>query len=207
MSEKFSVIVFDLGNVLLPFDYQRAVDKLNKVEKGLGEHFLNFYADNYEYHRAFERGDMSGSEFTETMLSAIGHKIDEETFCKLYSDIFTENKEVVDLLPILKKNYTLVMLSNTNIIHYKYGWKDCEFIKQFDKIVVSYEAGANKPEEKIYRVVEAYTGENSDRHFFIDDIAEYVEAAEKLGWEGIQFKGYRPLVTELINRGILTYRD
>jgi HAD superfamily hydrolase (TIGR01509 family) len=207
MSEKFSVIVFDLGNVLLPFDYQRAVDKLNKVEKGLGEHFLKFYDANYEYHRAFERGDMSDREFTETMLSAIDHKIDEETFRKLYSDIFIENKEVVDLLPILKKNYTLVMLSNTNIIHYMYGWKDYDFIKEFDKLVVSYEAGANKPEEKIYRVVESFTGENSDRHFFIDDIAEYVEAAEKLGWEGIQFKGYRPLVTELINRGILTYRD
>ncbi len=207
MSEKFSVIVFDLGNVLLPFDYQRAVDKLNGMEKGLGEYFLNFYNANYEYHRAFERGDMSEDEFTETMLSALGHKIDKGTFCRLYSDIFTENKEVVDLLPKLKKYYTLVMLSNTNIIHYRYGWKNYKFINHFDKIVVSYEAGANKPEEKIYKVVESFTGKNSDRHFFIDDVFEYVDAARKLGWEGIQFKGYKDLVTELINREILTYRD
>ena len=207
MAGKFSVVVFDLGNVLLPFDYQRAVEKLDKVEKGLGEYFLDFYNTNYEYHRAFERGDMSEDEFTRLMLSALGHKIDKETFCRLYSDIFTENKEVVNLLPKLKKSYTLVMLSNTNIIHYKYGWKNCSFINLFDKLVVSYEAGANKPEEKIYRTVESFTGENSEKHFFIDDIAEYVDAALKLGWGGVQYKGYKDLLTELINRGILTYRD
>ncbi len=207
MAAKFSVIVFDLGNVLLPFDYQRAVEELDKAERGLGEFFLDFYNNNYEYHRAFERGDMSEEEFTGIMLSALDHKIDKETFCRIYSDIFTENKEVVDLLPKLKKTYTLVMLSNTNIIHYRYGWKNFSFIKLFDKIVVSYEAGANKPEEKIYRAVESVTGEISERHFFIDDIAEYVAEAVKLGWGGVQYKGYRDLLTELINRGLLTYRD
>ena len=207
MPGKFSVMVFDLGNVLLPFNYQRAVKKLNDLEKGLGENFIDFYKANYEYHRAFERGDMPEDEFVEKMLSALGHKIDKETFCRLYSDIFSENKEVVDLLPKLKKNYTLVLLSNTNIIHYKYGWKKYKFIQNFDKIVVSYEAGANKPEKKIYRAVESLTGEHSARHFFIDDIAEYVDAARELGWEGVQYKGYKDLMTELINRGILTYRD
>ncbi len=207
MTGKYSVIVFDLGNVLLPFNYQRAVDQLNNVEKGLGGHFLDFYNSHYEYHRAFERGDMPEDEFVQIMLSALDHKIDKESFCRLYSDIFTVNKEVVDLLPVLKKSYTLVMLSNTNIIHYKYGWESCGFIKEFDKIVVSYEAGANKPEEKIYRVVESLTGENAGRHFFIDDVAEYVDAARKLGWEGVQFKGYKDLLTELINKGILTYKD
>ncbi len=207
MPGNFSIIVFDLGNVLLPFNYQRAVEKLNGIEEGLGEYFIDFYNTNYEYHRHFEKGDMSEDEFTEIMLSAIDHKIDKETFCGLYSDIFTVNKEVVDLLPKLKKRYTLVMLSNTNIIHYNYGWKTYKFLDEFDKVVVSYEAGAIKPEEKIYRIVESLTGENSERHFFIDDTAEYVDAARKLGWEGVQFKGYKNLLTELINTGILTYRD
>ncbi len=207
MSGKFSTIVFDLGNVLLPFNYQRAVEKLEDIEKGLGEHFINFYNNNYEFHRAFERGDMPEEEFIEIMLSSLDHKIDKESFCRLYSDIFTVNKEVVDLLPKLKKNFTLVMLSNTNIIHYKYGWQTCKFIGEFDKVVVSYKVGAIKPEEKIYRIVESLTGENSGSHFFIDDIAEYVNAARNLGWGGVQFIGYKNLLTELINEGILTYRD
>ena len=70
--------------------------------------------------------------------------------------------------------------------------------------MVSYEAGAVKPEEKIYRAVESATGENPGKHFFIDDIGEYVEAVKALGWEGTQFKNYNSLLTELINRGILS---
>lgn len=207
MQNDFSVIVFDLGNVLLSFDYKSAVDKLERVEKGLGERFLSFYYNNYNYHRDFERGDLPENDFIDVMLTAIDHKIDKATFCKYYSEIFSENKEVVDLLPKLKKSFTLVLLSNTNIIHYKYGWKGYDFLEHFDHIVTSYEAHAVKPEEKIYKTVESLTGEDPARYFFIDDIKEYVDAARSLGWSGVQFKDYKSLSIELINRGILSYRD
>lgn len=207
MKTDFPVIVFDLGNVLLQFDYRILADRLELIEKGSGNHFLEFYTNNYQFHRALERGDLPAGEFIEIMLSGLNHIIDKKTFCEYYSNIFSENKEVVDLLPKLKKSFTLVLLSNTNIIHFEYGWKQYDFLRHFDKIVVSYEAGAIKPEEKIYRTVESFTKRNPEEHFFIDDIAEYVNAARALGWDGVQFKGYKSLLIELINRGILSYRD
>jgi len=42
VSNKISVIVFDLGNVLLPFDYKIAINKLNEVGARLGEKFISF---------------------------------------------------------------------------------------------------------------------------------------------------------------------
>jgi HAD superfamily hydrolase (TIGR01509 family) len=207
MNSGISVIVFDLGNVLIPFDYQVAVNKLESVEKNLGKNFLKFYNENYRYHRAFERGDLSEDEFIETMLSALAHKIDKKTFCEYYSNIFSENKEVVDLLPELKRNFTLVLLSNTNSVHYEYGWKQFDFLKYFDRLVVSYKVRALKPERKIYKDVESFTKRKPEEHFFIDDVEEYVNAAKALGWEGVQFKEYKSLLTYLINRGILNHRD
>ena len=207
MKNNLSVIVFDLGNVLIPYDYKIAVRKLERIEEGLGNRFLKFYNDNYEYHRAFERGGLPKDRFIEIMLEALKHKIDKKTFCEYYSDIFSVNKEVVDLLPKLKKTFTLVLLSNTNIIHYEYGWKHFDFLGYFDKIVVSYEAGAVKPEEKIYRVVESFTSREPGEHFFIDDVQSYVDAARALDWQGIRFTGYKNLLFEFINRGILNYRD
>jgi glucose-1-phosphatase len=203
MSSVISVIVFDLGNVLIPFDYRTTVSKLERIEKNLGKNFLKFYNENYQYHRAFERGDLPEDEFIEIMLSALNHKIDKKMFCEYYSGIFSKNKEVVDLLPKLKKSFTLVLLSNTNSIHYEYGWKQFDFLKYFDKLIVSYEAGAVKPEEKIYRTVESFTKRNSEEHFFIDDVAEYIDASKKLGWDGVQFTGYKNLLLDLNNRGIL----
>jgi putative hydrolase of the HAD superfamily len=198
MREKIiKAIVFDLGNVLVPFDYSIARIKLNAIEENLGEVFLSFYKENYDLHRSFERGDLSEEKFISIMVNVLHNKIDAETFCRIYAEIFTINENVVSLLPELKKNYKLVLLSNTNEIHKKYGWERYGFIKNFAKLILSHEVNAVKPEEKIYKAVEAFTRLLPEEHLFIDDILEYVNEAKNLGWDGIQFLGYENLVEEL----------
>ncbi len=201
--KKNIVIVFDLGNVLLPFDYSIIIKKLDKIEKGLGNKFARLYEDNYEIHRNFESGKIKKSEFLETMLDWTSHKLTKEQFGLLFSSIFKLNQDVALLLPKLKKNYKLFLLSNTNIIHHEYGWKDYSFLKYFDKLVLSYKVGSNKPEKKIYRAVEKISKQPSSGHLFIDDVKEYVDAAKNLGWDGIQFKNYIQLVRDLKRRAII----
>ena len=201
--KNYSAIVFDLGKVLIPFDYAHAINKLNQIEEGLGTKFIEFYKSNYNFHRDFERGKISESEFVNKMLEIVEHKIDAETFKKYYADIFTVNEDVVSLLPELKKNYKMFLLSNTDSIHQKYGWQKYEFLKYFDKLILSHEVGAVKPEEKIYREVEKASGVSSEEHFFIDDIEDYVNAAIGLGWGGVQFTGYKKLIEDLKKQNII----
>jgi putative hydrolase of the HAD superfamily len=203
MKSKYSVIVFDLGNVLLPFDYKPMINKLEKIEKNLGYNFLEFYKNNYHIHRSFEKGELPENEFIELMLSILKNKIDKQTFCSLYSKIFTENKEVSALLPRLKENYILLLLSNTNPIHREFGWKDYLFLKYFDKFILSYEVKSLKPEEKIYRAAESFTKKPSGEHFFIDDVREYADGAKKLGWGGVQFTSYEKLIEDLKENRII----
>ncbi len=198
----FSVIVFDLGNVLIPFDYDIAIKNFNEIEFGLGEKYYSYFINNYEIHREFERGKISENEFINHFLTLFDHKIDRETFCKIYSNIFLVNEDVASLLPKLKVNYKLVLLSNTNSIHQKYGWHQYEFLKYFDKLILSHQVGSVKPEEKIYKAVEEFTQKPSEEHLFIDDVPEYIEGAKKLGWSGIVFKGYNNLVEEMKSFGI-----
>ncbi|HQT91071.1 MAG TPA: HAD-IA family hydrolase, partial [Candidatus Kryptobacter bacterium] len=82
------------------------------------------------------------------------------------------------------------------------GWQDNEFLKLFDKLVLSHKVGAVKPEEKIYRAVEAFTHAAPEKHFYIDDIPEYVAGGKKLGWDAVQFVGNRELFDEFTKRGI-----
>jgi len=178
------------------------LEKLDKIEKNLGQKFLKFYQDNYNIHRAFEKGELSEEEFINIMLESLDNKLDGKTFCNYYSKIFTENKEVTGLLPGLKKNYRLVLLSNTNSIHKEYGWKDFYFIKYFDKLILSHEVKAYKPEEQIYKAVEDFTQKPSGEHIFIDDVQEYSDAAKKLGWDAIHFTYYDNLIKEFKERGI-----
>jgi HAD superfamily hydrolase (TIGR01509 family) len=202
MQQKYSVIVFDLGNVLIPFNYDLVIKKFNEVSKGLGEKFLNFYKENYYIHRQFERGEISEDDFIDKMLFVLEHKVDKEKFCRDYSALFTVNEDVADLLPLLKEKYKLILLSNTNPIHRKYGWNYYDFLKYFDKLILSYEVGAYKPEEKIYKAAEAFSQKPPQEHLFIDDVAEYVQGAKNIGWDGIQFSGYYNLLNELNLRNI-----
>ncbi len=203
MKKKYSAVVFDLGMVLVPFDYKIMVQRLEDVDPGLGNHFIESYRNNYKIHRDFERGTISSDDFVDMMLKVIDYKVDAETFKRFYSEIFTFNQDVIDLLPVIKKNYRLFLLSNTNEIHQQYGWKNFQFIQHFEKLILSHEVGAVKPEEKIYRVVEAASELPPEEHLFIDDIKEYAEAAIKYGWDAIQFTGYHELLSNLQSRGII----
>ncbi|MFH1197922.1 MAG: HAD family phosphatase [bacterium] len=200
---KYSVIVFDLGNVLIPFNYDIVKEKIEKIEKGLGEKFMNLYAENYHVHRDYECSKLTTEQFLSIMIEWLDNKIDTENFCKIFSEIFTENKEVSALLPILKKDYKLVLLSNTNYIHQKYGWEQSWFVSLFDKLVLSYQVGANKPDLKIYKAVEEFTQLPPEEHLFIDDVADYAQGARNAGWDAIQFIGYNDLIEQLKLRGII----
>jgi putative hydrolase of the HAD superfamily len=136
------------------------------------------------------------------MLEVIDNKIDSETFKKYYADIFSLNEDVISLLPNLKKNYKLFLLSNTDSIHQQYGWQKYEFLNYFDELILSHKVGAVKPEEKIYRKVEEASAFPSEEHFYIDDIQEYVDAAKKIGWDAVQFINYEKLVNDLKERNI-----
>ncbi len=201
--KKYSVIVFDLGNVLVPFDYSVMIKKFNELKQGLGDKFADYYKSNYEIHRNFERGDIPEKVFIDKMLQVLENKIDSVTFCSLFSKIFKANEDVVNLLPQLKEKYKLVLLSNTNSIHREYGWKSYPFLKYFDKLILSYEVHSVKPEEKIYRAVEEYTKLPPGDHFFIDDILEYVDGAKNAGWDAVQFSSYEKLISDMKKRNII----
>lgn len=201
--QKYSAIVFDLGNVLIPFDFNKAIIKLNQIENGMGDRFNNFFKSNYNLHRDFEKGKIPENNFIHRMLEVVNHRIDPATFCRYYADIFSLNKNVISLLPVLKRNYKLFLLSNTDSIHKKYGWEKYEFLNNFEKLILSFEVGAVKPEEKIYRAVEEASGFTSKEHFFIDDIQEYVDGAKKIGWDAVQFINYQKLLNDLKERNII----
>ena len=164
MKRKYSAIVFDLGQVLLPFDYKSFIDKVNRYKPGIGEQFAKFYKQNYYIHRDFEKGLISEEVFITQMLGYLDNVIDGETFCSYWSDIFSFNEDVIALLPVLKKKYKLYLISNTNSIHKKYGFGNYDFLKLFDKLILSHEVKFIKPEEEIYREVEKASGFPSEEH-------------------------------------------
>lgn len=199
----YKAVILDLGNVLLKFDYQIIIDSINNIDPGLGDEFAQRYYNNYHLHEQLEKDEISVEDFTKIILKWLNYKISANEFYHIYSDMFTANKEVIELLPRLKNNYKLFLLSNTNYIHQKYGWQQYEFLKNFDKLLLSQELKARKPEQEIFKKAEKIIGFDPAEIFFIDDVAEYAEAAKLWGWDAVQFTGIDDLLVELGKRKIL----
>jgi haloacid dehalogenase superfamily, subfamily IA, variant 3 with third motif having DD or ED len=196
---KIKAIVFDLGMVLIPFNYELAVNRLNLLKPGAGDRVMNFVKENYHLFRLFEAGKLTENEYIPQLMKAAGtgEVVPHEKFCRIYSEIFSINYDVAELLEVLKPKYRLFLLSNTNPVHREYGYAGFEFLQHFEKLFYSDEVGAVKPEAAIYQAVEAYSGLKPEEHLFIDDIEDYINGAKRCGWQGIQFFNYRDLLGKL----------
>jgi putative hydrolase of the HAD superfamily len=190
-------LIFDLGNVLIFFDWKIAERRLNEIQGGLGTLTTKFLKENNSIIKNLEKGKLTEDEFLNMIKSDLNSKIDKITIAKIFSEIFWENSELTKLLPELRKNYKLFLLSNTNIIHRKFGWDHYNFLKNFDKLFLSYEVGFAKPEEEIYQLVIHSIDLNPSEVLYIDDIEEYVNAAKNLGWNAVQFKSNEKLIEDL----------
>lgn len=198
---KLKALIFDLGNVLIFFDWNIARNKLNQIQENLGDITTNFLKSNKNLIYGLETGSIDEETFLNEIKKNINSKISKAELAKIYSEIFWENEELTKLLPELKKNYKLYLLSNTNRIHRKYGWNDYEFIKHFEKLFLSYEIGFAKPDKEIYEYVASSIPYKKDEFIYIDDIEPFIEAAKSLGWNAIRFESNEQLIRELKNYG------
>lgn len=200
---KLKALCFDLGNVLIYFDWKIAESRLNEIESGLGFRTTQFLKNNRDLIVQIEKGKITEDEFLSEIKKHIDSKIDQITLAKIYSEIFWENQVLTNLLPDLHKRYNLFLLSNTNSIHKKYGWEKFEFLKNFDKLFLSHELGYVKPEKELYQKVINETKINPNEILYIDDIKEFVEAAKECDWNAYHFTSNENLVEFLKENQIL----
>ena len=106
------------------------------------------------------------------------------------------------LLKKLKKNYNLVLLSNTDEMHFTYIKDNYPILDIFDGIILSYKVGYKKPSPLIYLHALKKTGRFPSHILYIDDIKGYVRAAKLFGIKSIQYKNFKKLKIDLKQNNI-----
>jgi len=179
-------IIFDFGGVLLPIDPQRTIDKFRHA----GVKNIQALYSEQAQHGLFDKlecGMLSPEEFYSELrklgLDLSDNQI-EEAWNELLLEFPTDKKED---LALLRKDYSLYLLSNTNEIHYiryadEFQKKFNEPLRaQFNKAYFSFEVGMRKPNKDIYEYVLGNSGLKAEETLFVDDRAENLEAPEALG--------------------------
>ncbi len=196
-------ILFDLGNVIVPFDFKRAYSRLEPLcSCPVTE--ITPRLRSTDLVQRFETGRIAAEPFVQELSSLLGLKTTHREFCDLWSSVFFEETLVPEsLLARLAARHKLLVLSNTNPIHFEMLKSRYALLSHFDDFVLSYQVGAMKPQAEIYREAIARAGCQAEECFFTDDLLINVEAARENGMDAVQFLSAAQLEAELQTRGVL----
>ncbi len=198
------VVVFDLGKVLLDFDYRvaaRAIEPLcrAKVDE-IMQHFGAFpILLNYE------TGLMTTQEFYEECCRITGYKGTAQQFAAAFGDIFTPIVPMIELQAQLRAaGYPTYIFSNTNELAMTHVRKTYPFFHNFDGYILSFEHRGLKPEPEIYSVVERITGCKGADLLYIDDRPENITTGQSRGWQTILQETPEKTIAAVGKLGLLT---
>jgi glucose-1-phosphatase len=184
-SNMVKAVVFDLGKVLLDFDYSIAARRIAARSKVPPEKIRQFIDYSPLLFR-LERGQLRTQQFYEEVCAATGFDATVEEFSDFFADIFVPIEPMVELHAALRQQgIPTYIFSNTNDLAITHIRRNFPFYGNFDGYILSYEQGVMKPDAAIYEVVERQSGRRGSEILYLDDRPENVAAGAARGWQVI----------------------
>ena len=178
-------VVFDLGKVLVDFDYSIAARKIaarGKLSAAEIKHLIDHSALLVRY----ETGRLTREQFYDEVRAATGFEGSLEEFGGFFGDIFFPIEPMVRLHAALRaQGMPTYIFSNTNDLAVSHIRRNFPFFSNFDGYILSYEHGAMKPDARLYEVVERQSERREAELLYLDDRPENVAAGAARGWQVI----------------------
>ncbi|MBI3086517.1 MAG: HAD family phosphatase [candidate division NC10 bacterium] len=196
------LIVCDFGGVICTFDYRIFCERLaRRTGRTAEEIYAAAFGDRLQ--ADFETGKLSGREYHRAVMARLQADVPYDEFYPMYGDIFSEIPATRDLLRRLHMRYPLYLLSDTNEIHFGYVRETVKVLSLFDQCIVSYEVGAMKPDPRIYGEALRRSGLPAEACVFVDDRAENVAGAARVGLHTVQFESPEQFAADLTRLGVV----
>lgn len=178
-------VVFDLGKVLLNFDYGLAAQTLAPLTR-TDAVTIRRLIDQSPLLYEFETGLISCDQLIAAFTQESGYRGDVKTFRAAFGDIFSEIPPMVELHRQLHtRGIPTHVLSNTNEIAVEWVQKRFPFFAHFNSYIYSHEVRAMKPAAAIYEALERSAGFAGADLLYIDDRPENIDAAIERGWQSL----------------------
>jgi HAD superfamily hydrolase (TIGR01509 family) len=176
-------VAFDLGKVLLDFDYAIAARKIAAQGKILAEDLTHFINHNPLIYR-YESGLVTSKQFHREVCALTGYAGDIREFGEIFSNIFEPIEPMIQLQAALRaRGIPTFIFSNTNEMVVQYIRRTFPFFANFDGYILSYEHHAMKPDARLYEALEGQSGRRGAEILYLDDRPENVAAGASRGWQ------------------------
>jgi len=197
-------VIFDIGRVIVRLQPERALEPL---VTGAGSN-----RDAHEIWAALQKdprwedwqeGRMKPQEWHEHLTRQMNLSLGFDDFCAAWNRALHPETILADsLFARLAERCSLAVLSNTDPLHSAALDAGFTFLRHFPTRIYSCRVGASKPDPAIYRAALDAVGVRAAEALYIDDIAEYVEAARRVGLDALCFENSAQLLQELSQRGL-----
>jgi FMN phosphatase YigB (HAD superfamily) len=178
-------VIFDLGKVLLDFDYRIAGQKLAARSNKAAQEFTDLLLHPHILLQ-YETGLMSEEEFFQAVCKVTGYGGNFSEFSSSFGDIFTPIEPMIALQAELRqKGYPTYIFSNTNQLAVDHVRKVYPFFANFNGYVFSFEHRCMKPNPGLYEAVEKSSGRSGPELLYLDDRLENIEAGSARAWQTI----------------------
>lgn len=186
--QKYDAIIFDLGGVLINLDYEAT----SKAFEALGlSNFTEMYSQAAQsgLFDDFETGKHSSPYFINKILDYLpsGTSANQvvEAWNAMILDFPIKN---LQLLEAIQKSHRIFLLSNTNEVHIQKVHQQLQLVSEhktlhpyFEKTYFSSDIGMRKPNADIFEFVLNENKLNPSKTLFIDDTAQHILGAQKVG--------------------------
>jgi glucose-1-phosphatase len=178
-------VVFDLGKVLVDFDYSIAARNIAARSKMGAREIMEYFSLDPLLYR-YETGLMTTLQFYDQVRAVTGFNGTMEEFAGFFGDIFTPISPMVALHAGLREQgLPTFIFSNTNELAVDHIRRNYPFFAHFDGYALSYEQKSMKPDVKIYEAVERITGRRGGEILYVDDRPENIEVGVSRGWRTV----------------------
>src|SRR6185503_19812268 len=173
-------LLFDLGKVLIDFDFERCMRQFAAKTSLSREEFEQVIWDK-RWIRRYERGEITTAEYHRHLCENGRLCMALEEFEEAWTAVFLPDLLLPELLLMeLKQRYPLIIVSNSNEVHASFISRKYTVLDHFGHRIFSHEVGSLKPDSKIYEEAIRVSGKRPEALFFTDDREENIEAASQL---------------------------
>lgn len=180
-------LLIDFGGVLIDLDRQKCIDNFKKLGFENVEELLNIYHQQGLFLQ-FEKGLITPSDFRDGIRDMMKKDVSDRQIDSAWNSFLVEiPRYKLELLLKLREKYVVYLLSNTNLIHWKWACKNAfpyrtfQVENFFERTYLSFEMKMAKPDPSIFEHVISDAGIEASETLFIDDSLENCQVAQQLG--------------------------
>ena len=207
MTTDRSVVVFDLGGVLIDWNPRHLYRKLFQHEAEMEDFLANICTAQWNLLQDAGRG------FTEACAALKLQHPDRADMIDAWFERFDEMMAgpisgTVDILAELRqREVPIYALSNWSAETFPFAQRRFDFLQWFRAIFLSAKVRLVKPDPQIFKHFCETFALRPEQIVYIDDLQDNVEAARTIGMHAIRFGDPASLRQELVQLGLLRSRS